>query len=52
MKALERISAALAQTAGTLARLLLLFVDCILFLPVVLRFGFNAALPWPEEAAR
>ena len=52
MKALERVSAALAQAAGTLAKLLLSFVVCILFLQVVLRFGFNAALPWPEEASR
>lgn len=52
MKALERVSAAAAEAAGTLARLLLLFVVCILFLQVVLRFGFNAALPWPEEASR
>ena len=52
MKAVESLSAAAAQIAGTIGKLLLLFVVCVMFLQVVLRFGFNAALPWPEEASR
>lgn len=52
MKAVETVSWALARVAGAIAKALLLFVVCIMFLQVVLRFGFNAALPWPEEAAR
>lgn len=52
MKAIETLSVVAAQIAGTIAKALLLFVVCIMFLQVVLRFGFNAALSWPEEAAR
>ncbi|GAB5468435.1 MAG: TRAP transporter small permease [Rhodospirillales bacterium] len=52
MKTFETVSAAAAWIAGSLAKLLLLFVVAVMILQVVLRFGFNEALPWPEEASR
>lgn len=50
--ALDRIAGVLAKIADVLARIGIVFVTGILFLQVVLRFGFNTGLPWPEEAAR
>lgn len=49
---IEKVASALASLALLLARLMLIFVAAILFIQVVLRFGFNYSLPWPEEAAR
>ena len=47
-----RISSFLAKASTSAARVLLAFVAFILLLQVILRYVFNAALPWPEEAAR
>ncbi len=49
---IEKLASALANLALILSRLMLVFVAAILFIQVVLRFGFNYSLPWPEEAAR
>lgn len=49
---LERISSALAWAASLVARLFLIAIAAILFIQVVLRYGFGSSLPWPEEAAR
>jgi len=52
LKTLARISAILAILSSRVSTLLLAFVAFILLLQVILRYVFNAALPWPEEAAR
>lgn len=52
LRALELIADTLGFAASVVARLILLFVAAILFLQVVLRYGFGFSLPWPEEAAR
>lgn len=52
LKTLDRIADVLGFVASAVARLLLVFVAAILFMQVVLRYGFGFSLPWPEEAAR
>ena len=52
LRALERIADVVGAITGVLARLMLLFVASVLFVQVVLRYGFGFSLPWPEEAAR
>jgi C4-dicarboxylate transporter DctQ subunit len=51
-KALDRLADLLGVIASVVARLMLACVAVLLFVQVVLRYGFGAALPWPEEAAR
>jgi TRAP-type C4-dicarboxylate transport system permease small subunit len=52
LNVIVRISSFLAKASTAAARVLLAFVAFILLLQVILRYVFNAALPWPEEAAR
>lgn len=52
LRALERLADILGKITGVLARLMLVFVAGVLFVQVVLRYGFGFSLPWPEEAAR
>lgn len=47
-----RLADAIGWLTSVLARLLLFSVVAMLVTQVVLRFGFNYSLPWPEEAAR
>jgi len=47
-----KIADAIGWMTSALARLLLISVVTMLVTQVVLRFGFNYSLPWPEEAAR
>jgi len=42
----------IAASSTVVARILLAFFVFVLLLQVILRFVFNAALPWPEEAAK
>jgi len=51
-KILLKISNLIAIISCKAACVMLAFVAFILFLQVVLRYVFNAALPWPEEASR
>lgn len=52
LQALDRLAKALGFVTSIAARLMLVVVAAILFLQVVLRYGFGFSLPWPEEAAR
>ncbi|WP_172329773.1 TRAP transporter small permease [Mangrovicoccus sp. HB161399] len=52
LNTLERLADALGAVTSALARLTLVGVAACLILQVVLRYVFNASLPWPEEAAR
>lgn len=47
-----RLSDILATVTSIVARLMLVAVTAITFLQVILRFAFDAALPWPEQAAQ
>ena len=49
---LSSISKFLKKSAIWTATTLLAFVAFILLLQVILRYLFNAALAWPEEASR
>ncbi len=49
---MHRTAAVLAAASDVAARLGIMFVATVLFVQVVLRFGFNTGLPWPEEASR
>ena len=49
---LNKIADALAVICDVLARIGIVFVAAVLFIQVVLRYGFNTGLPWPEEASR
>ncbi|WP_412777233.1 TRAP transporter small permease [Thalassospira lucentensis] len=49
---LEKLSTTIANLTSIAARLMLASVAVVLFVQVVLRFGFNFSLPWPEEASR
>lgn len=49
---LSKLSKFVAKMTSRIASILLAFVAIILFGQVVLRYVFNAALPWPEEASR
>ena len=49
---IDKVSSALAFLAGFIARILLLAIAAMLFVQVVLRYGFASSLPWPEEASR
>lgn len=51
-KILAIVSEAMSKIASRVATALLAFVAFILLLQVILRYVFNAALPWPEEASR
>ena len=52
LNVLGSIANSLAWLASTIARLLLIIIASVLFVQVVLRYGFGFSLPWPEEAAR
>ncbi|RCK28798.1 MULTISPECIES: TRAP transporter small permease [Thalassospira] len=52
LQTLDNFSSIVARITSVAARLMLASVAVILFIQVVLRFGFNFSLPWPEEAAR
>ena len=52
LQTLDKLSSTVAYVTSIAARLMLASVAVILFIQVVLRFGFNFSLPWPEEAAR
>jgi C4-dicarboxylate transporter DctQ subunit len=49
---LERVATVTGAVTSTIARVCLIGVAACLILQVVLRYVFNASLPWPEEAAR
>lgn len=49
---LEKIADILGVMASFAARLVVISVALILFVQVILRYVFNASLPWPEEASR
>lgn len=49
---LDKLSMTVANVTSIVARLMLASVAIVLFVQVVLRFGFNFSLPWPEEASR
>lgn len=50
--ALNRLAAVLASISDVLARIGVAAVAAMLFIQVVLRFGFNTGWSWPEEASR
>jgi TRAP-type C4-dicarboxylate transport system permease small subunit len=52
IKLAESISNIMVSSCAFAARIMLGFIAAIMFLQVVLRYVFNAALPWPEEASR
>ncbi|WP_296988627.1 TRAP transporter small permease [Thalassospira sp. UBA1131] len=52
LQTLDKLSLIVAQVTSIVARLMLASVAVVLFIQVVLRFGFNYSLPWPEEASR
>ncbi|MCC9624474.1 TRAP transporter small permease [Thalassospira sp. MA62] len=52
LQTLDKISTIVANVTSVIARLMLASVAVFLFVQVVLRFGFNYSLPWPEEASR
>jgi len=52
LKTLSKVGSAIKIISLFVARILMAFTAFIMFLQVVLRFIFNAALPWPEEAVR
>nr|WP_319512867.1 TRAP transporter small permease [uncultured Cohaesibacter sp.] len=49
---LETVSSLLAAIASACARVLLMTIAALLFIQVILRYGFSSSLPWPEEASR
>lgn len=51
-KIMTKLSNTIVEVTAFIARLLLLFVGGTMFMQVVLRYIFNAALSWPEEAAK
>ncbi len=51
MTALRRLAAVLNRAIDATLAAGILIIAGILFLQVVLRYGFRAALPWPEELA-
>ncbi len=52
MPVVLKISEGIGAVTSAVARLLLIAVVAMLVTQVVLRFGFNYSLPWPEEASR
>ncbi|SME97437.1 TRAP-type C4-dicarboxylate transport system, small permease component [Tistlia consotensis] len=52
LRTLERVAEVIGLVTGVAARLMILAVVAMLFVQVVLRFGFRYSLPWPEEASR
>ena len=52
LRTLEKLADVLGFISSFVARVMLVLVAAILFLQVVLRYGFGFSLPWPEEAAR
>jgi TRAP-type transport system small permease protein len=50
--ALDKIGNVISILSTAIARVVLLFIASIMVLQVILRYVFNAALPWPDEAAR
>ncbi|WP_138467103.1 TRAP transporter small permease [Poseidonocella sp. HB161398] len=52
LNTLERLADGLGLVTSAISRLTLVGVAFCLILQVVLRYVFNASLPWPEEAAR
>lgn len=51
MTALRRLAAVLNRAIDATLATGLLLIAAILFLQVIQRYGFRAALPWPEELA-
>jgi TRAP-type C4-dicarboxylate transport system permease small subunit len=51
LTALRRLAAVLNRAIDATLAAGILIIAGILFLQVVLRYGFRAALPWPEELA-
>lgn len=51
MTALRRLAAVLNRAIDATLAAGLLLIAAILFLQVIQRYGFRAALPWPEELA-
>jgi TRAP-type C4-dicarboxylate transport system permease small subunit len=49
---IAEIGRLIATSSAVVARVLLAFVAFVLLLQVILRYVFNAALPWPEEASK
>ena len=52
LKVLESVADGIGLITGIVVRLMLAAVAAILFVQVLLRYGFGFSLPWPEEAAR
>ncbi|WP_349360783.1 TRAP transporter small permease subunit [Stappia sp.] len=52
VEGLGYINATVLRLTRTAAWLLLVVMVVVILLQVVFRYGFNNALPWPEEAAR
>lgn len=52
LKLLQRIADLLSWLVSAVARVLLLVIAAVLFVQVVLRYGFGFSLPWPEEVSR
>lgn len=52
LNVLERVANALAFVSSAIARILLVVIAAVLFIQVVLRYGFGFSLPWPEEVSR
>lgn len=51
MTALRRLAAVLNRAIDATLAIGMLLIAAILFLQVIQRYGFRAALPWPEELA-
>ncbi len=49
---LDKAGDIISKVSTALGRIGLLFIAAITALQVILRYVFNAALPWPDEAAR
>ena len=52
IRALESIITILLRIGRQIAWVLIALMVVVTLLQVILRYGFNAALPWPDEAAR
>lgn len=52
LKTLRRLNDAVIGLGRSLAWICVTFMVAAILLQVLMRYGFNNALPWPEEAAR
>lgn len=52
LKFLESAAEAIGWVTSAIARILVIAIALMLFVQVVLRYGFLYSLPWPEEASR